>query len=64
MRVKPYLVASAVIFSLVALAHLLRILLGWSVVIAGWHVPVWPSWLALVVLVVLVITAVRLIRSL
>ncbi len=64
MRVKPYLAATAVIFSLVALAHLLRILLGWSVVIAGWPVPVWPSWLALVVLVVLVIYAARLLRSL
>ena len=64
MSVKPYLVATAVIFSLLALAHLLRILLGWSVVIADWQVPVWLSWLPLVVLVVLVSYAVRLSRSL
>ena len=42
------LVAGA-IFALVALLHLLRIYMGWPVVIDGWPVPMWVSWIGLVV---------------
>lgn len=31
------------IFSLVALTHVLRLVYGWSAVIAGWEVPTWLS---------------------
>jgi len=63
MRPMPYLIISAVIFSVVALLHLLRLALGWSMVIAGWPVPFWLSWLALVVLAALILIAIRLIRQ-
>ena len=46
---KTYLTLAAVIFAVVALAHLVRAVLDWPVVIAGWMVPVWLSWLAFVV---------------
>jgi hypothetical protein len=35
------------IFAVVALAHLLRIVMGWPVVIGGWDVPMWVSWVGL-----------------
>ncbi|MBI1952913.1 MAG: hypothetical protein HYS41_02185 [Candidatus Omnitrophica bacterium] len=34
------------IFLLIAILHVLRILLGWEAVIAGWKVPIGLSWLA------------------
>jgi hypothetical protein len=37
------------IFALVALAHLVRAVMHWPIVIAGWIVPIWLSWLAFVV---------------
>ena len=37
------------IFALVALAHLVRAVMGWPIVIAGWIVPIWLSWLAFVI---------------
>ena len=40
---------AGLIFTLVAVLHLLRILLSWDAVIGGWHVPLWLSWLALAV---------------
>jgi hypothetical protein len=46
---RAYLLATAIIFSLVALLHLARIVFGWSAVIGGWSVPMWLSWIALVV---------------
>ncbi len=36
-------------FLVVAVAHLLRLLMRWSVVINGWNVPFWVSVVALVV---------------
>jgi hypothetical protein len=46
---RAYLLVSAAIFSLVALLHLARVVLGWSAVIGGWSVPMWLSWVALMV---------------
>ena len=46
---RAYLLAAAIIFSLVALLHLARIVFGWSAVIGGWSVPMWLSWIALIV---------------
>jgi hypothetical protein len=46
---KAYLLVSAIVFSLVALAHVARIVFGWSVVVGGWSVPMWLSWIALLV---------------
>lgn len=46
---KSYLQVTGAIFALVALAHLIRAVLDWPIVIAGWIVPVWLSWLAFVI---------------
>ena len=40
---------AAVIFALVALLHLVRLVMGWSIVIDSWTVPMWLSWVGLVV---------------
>lgn len=34
---------SIVLFSLVAFAHLLRLLMGWQVSVEGWVAPMWIS---------------------
>jgi hypothetical protein len=49
MDLKRYLMMAGAIFVLVALAHLVRALMDWPIVIAGWIVPIWPSWLAFVI---------------
>ena len=46
---RAYLLVTAVIFSLIALLHLVRIIFGWSVMLASWSVPMWLSWGALIV---------------
>jgi hypothetical protein len=43
---KTYLTVTAVLFLVVAVAHLLRIILGWRVEIGGLDIPFWVSWLA------------------
>ena len=49
MTEKTFVTIGTVIFALVALLHLLRLVMGWSVVIDAWTVPMWVSWVALVV---------------
>lgn len=44
----PLLVAG-VIFSLLAIMHLLRLFLGWSLVIGTFSVPIWWSGIGLVI---------------
>ena len=44
-----YNTLTALIFSIVALAHLLRAIFGWQVQIGGVEIPLWVSWLALIV---------------
>jgi hypothetical protein len=39
---------TAAVFVIVAIAHLLRIILGWHVEIGGLSIPVWVSWLAVI----------------
>jgi hypothetical protein len=36
-----------VLFGLGAVVHLLRLVMGWPIVLGGWAVPVWVSWLGL-----------------
>jgi hypothetical protein len=49
MDLKRYLTMAGAIFVLVALAHLVRAVMDWPIVIAGWIVPIWLSWLAFVI---------------
>jgi hypothetical protein len=46
---KPFSVMASVVFGLVAAMQLLRLLLGWEVVVNGLTVPLWASAIALVV---------------
>ena len=46
---RSYNALTAAIFTVVAVAHLLRVILGWTVQIGSWEIPIWVSWLALVV---------------
>lgn len=43
MKTKWYLVLSAGIFALVAAAHLIRLFLGWPVLIGPFEIPLWLS---------------------
>jgi len=49
MSAKTFAAIAAVIFGLVALLHLLRLVMGWSIAIETWAVPMWFSWIGLVV---------------
>jgi hypothetical protein len=57
---KTFFIAAGIIFTLVALFHLVRIYMDWPVVIGDWSVPIWVSWLGLVVAGGLAIFALRL----
>jgi hypothetical protein len=63
MGLKEYCVVSGVLFSLVALAHLLRIIFGMPVQVDGNDVPMLVSWIGLVVPAGLAFWAFRLSRS-
>jgi hypothetical protein len=41
--VKPFTTAAFGVFTLVALAQLLRVLLGWEVTVNGFLIPIWVS---------------------
>lgn len=43
---KPFTTAASVVFTLVALAQLLRIALGWEVRVGGLLIPLWVSAIA------------------
>ena len=46
---KPFTTLAIVIFTIVAVVHLLRILMGWEVIIQGAVVPMWASHLGLLI---------------
>jgi hypothetical protein len=46
---KPFTAATLGILALVAIVHVLRLLLGWSVTINGSDIPMWVSVVAFVV---------------
>ena len=58
---RSYVIASAVFLDLVATAHLVRVLMGWPLVIAGVDVPVWPSAVAAVAVGALAVWGMRLV---
>jgi uncharacterized membrane protein YkgB len=49
MNQKSFSLIAGIIFTIIALLHLLRIVYGWTAVIGGWIVPEWISWVALVI---------------
>lgn len=46
---KTFSFLTGVIFSVIAVFHLLRIVLGWQAQVAGWVVPMWFSWIGIVI---------------
>lgn len=46
---KPYTAAASVVFTLVAIAQLLRVALGWTVLVNGIAIPLWASAVACVI---------------
>ncbi len=46
---KPFTAATLMILALVAIVHVLRLLLGWSVTINGTDIPMWVSAVAFVI---------------
>jgi len=46
---KPFTTLAIVIFTIVAVVHLFRILMGWEVIIQGAVVPMWASYLGLII---------------
>jgi hypothetical protein len=64
MGTKEYCLVSGVLFSLVALAHLLRIVYGMSIVVDDVEVPMLVSWIGLFVPAILAVWAFRVSRGL
>jgi hypothetical protein len=48
MKITSYILASAIIFTVVGSVHLLRAIQGWPVELGTWMVPVWLSGVACV----------------
>jgi hypothetical protein len=49
MSQRTFALVAGLVFSVVAAAHLARLILGWSVILNGWIIPMWVSVIALVV---------------
>jgi hypothetical protein len=60
---KSYLTLSAVVFAIVALAHLMRAIQAWTIVIGPWTVPIAVSWIGAIAAAVLSAWAFSLARS-
>jgi len=50
MRQRGFLLIVGVLSGLIALVHVLRIVLGWSVMVHDFAVPMWASWIAVVIM--------------
>jgi hypothetical protein len=46
---KPFTMITVVFLSLIAFAHLLRVILGWEIVVNAIVIPMWPSVLVFLV---------------
>jgi hypothetical protein len=46
---RAFSLVAGLVFLIVAIAHLCRVLLGWTVLVNGWTVPIWMSVVAVVV---------------
>ncbi len=63
MAQRGYCLASGILFSMVALAHLLRIMYGLSIQVEDVVVPMLASWIGLIVPAALAIWAFRITRG-
>jgi hypothetical protein len=62
MSTKSYLIVSTIIFTIVAVMHLLRLTLGWSVMLGMTSIPLWVSVLALLISASVAIWGMSLVR--
>ena len=46
---KPFTTIAVVVFALIAIVHLIRLFMGWEVIVSGFVIPVWWSALGLVI---------------
>lgn len=46
---KTFTIVASVIFLVGAVAHALRLVFRWEVILAGWQVPLWISVVALII---------------
>lgn len=60
---REYLAISGTLFTVVALAHLARVINGWPIEVADWAIPMVVSWVGVVVPLALAIWAFKLIRG-
>ena len=49
MTQRAFFLTAAVVFSLIALGHAIRLLFGWRVMVENVVVPVWISWIGLAI---------------
>jgi hypothetical protein len=47
--VKPFTIVAVALLALIAVVHLLRLFVGWEVVVTGFAIPVWWSAIGLVI---------------
>lgn len=59
---RTYLQVTGILFTVAAIVHLLRVLVGWPASIAGWDVPVWLSIIAVAVAGYLAYSAYKLMK--
>ncbi len=57
---KTFSTVVGVIFSAIAILHLLRAVLGWNAVIGSFTIPMWVSWVAIIVAAYLAYSAFKL----
>lgn len=60
MSQRTFSLVAGLIFLVVALMHLLRLALGWHVVLGGWTLPMWVSWVGFLIAGYLAYTGLRL----
>lgn len=46
---KPFITIAVVLFTLIAILHLLRLFAGWEITVVGFVIPVWWSVIGLVI---------------
>jgi hypothetical protein len=58
---RAYVHITGVIFGIVTLAHVLRLIMGWPIQLAGLVIPVWMSWPGILLAGTLCVWAFRLV---
>jgi len=64
MTMRAYLLLTTVLFTIIALVHLLRFAFGWTAVVGTWTVPLFVSLIAVVICVLLAFWGMNLMRRL